>query len=115
MKKILKPRLGYFIILLSLAFLGCTPKSNSSSGTSEIKLPTRPTNSAGLQTPILSRELLFKNDSRISYCEILEGEASSYSGIRDTQLEPLASLSKAVTTAWALGSLGALAFRPGNG
>ncbi len=89
--------------LISFAFLGCVPQSNSSTSPAEVQLPTRPSDDAA----IFSRSLLYKNDSRVSYCEILEDQANTYSGVRDTQLEPLASLSKVITSAWALGTLGA--------
>ena len=58
------------------------------------------------QEIILARSLSYKSDSRISYCEVLESQPKSYSGFRDQQLVPLASLSKVITTAWALQKLG---------
>lgn len=56
---------------------------------------------------ILSRDISFKNNDHVSYCEVQGSNQKSYSGFRDQELYPLASLSKVVTTAWALKKLGA--------
>ncbi len=100
----MKQRTLTILILISFILMGCVPASESGNepGAPEFKLPIRPATDG----PIISRELLFKNDQRVSYCELIENQASTYSGIRDTQLEPLASLSKVVTSAWAIGALG---------
>jgi len=92
-------------LVLNLALAGCAP--DSTKGTPDSPgaqpLPERPSQ----QNEIFNRELLYKDDPRISYCEILDTQKSSYSGMRDLSLQPLASLSKVITTAWALEKLGA--------
>jgi len=85
--------------------LGCAPGS-SDSGRPESgvhTLPERPSQ----QNEVFNRNLLYKNDPRVSYCEILDNQSSSYSGMRDLTLQPLASLSKLITSSWALEILGA--------
>lgn len=95
-----------FSVILGMYFLlsGC---AESSSGTPDVSahgaLPERPEQSG----EIFNRDLLFKNDPRVSYCEIIESQTKTYSGMRDTELQPLASLSKVITSAWALEKLGA--------
>jgi D-alanyl-D-alanine carboxypeptidase len=54
----------------------------------------------------LNRSIPNMNDSRISYCESVNGEVGKYNGVRDTQKYPLASVSKVFLTAWALDKLG---------
>lgn len=46
------------------------------------------------------------NNASISYCETVNGDAGKYSGIRDLKKYPLASVSKAFLSAWALDTLG---------
>ena len=86
------------------ALVGCAPSAGARTpqSTSEIELPTRPSDTVN----ITAREMIFENDERISYCEILENQTNSYTGIRDTQLEPIASLSKVITSAWAIATYG---------
>lgn len=48
-----------------------------------------------------TRNLLYQQDSRVSYCEVLQ-DSTNYSGFRDTKPYPLASLSKVVTSSWVL-------------
>lgn len=93
------------IFILGFALFGCAPDSTSGtpSGTGVQPLPERPSQ----QNEVFNRELLYKNDPRVSYCEILDNQKNSYSGMRDLSLQPLASLSKVITTAWALEKLGA--------
>lgn len=95
---------SFFFLLLILGVSGCVPgaSSDANPATTTPVLPERPST----QSEIFNRDLLFKNDPRISYCEMIENRSSTYSGMRDTQLEPLASLSKVITTAWALEKLG---------
>lgn len=92
------------LFLVIFAAFGCAPDSSSSNqeNNSQPTLPERPSK----QNEIFSRDLLYKNDPRISYCEMIENQNSSYSGMRDLSLQPLASLSKVVTTAWVLDKLG---------
>lgn len=91
-----------FILILGL--WGCAPEvsSTSVSPSAPLVLSERPSQ----QAEILSRHLLYQNDPRISYCEILNSQSDSYSGLRDTNLEPLASLSKVITSVWSLEKLG---------
>lgn len=56
---------------------------------------------------ILARDLKYKNDPTISYCEITENLSQSYSGYRDLKPYALASVSKVFLSAWALKTLGA--------
>lgn len=91
------------LILSSFVFLGCAPASSSSPEAQQIQLPAHPDSENG----VAARALLFKNDARVSYCEILNNDSKTYSGFRDTSLEPLASLSKVITTTWAAEVLGA--------
>ncbi len=94
------------LFLVVLVTLGCAPDS---SGTGQpnpgggVDLPERPSQ----QNEVFKRELLYKNDPRVSYCEILDNQSSSYSGMRDLSLQPLASLSKIITSSWVLEKLGA--------
>lgn len=101
-------RVFSFLFLLQLVLLGCAPETSSDQKTDALRtqpaLPERPTQQP---TAIFNRDLLFQNDARISYCEIVENHTATYSGMRDMRLEPLASLSKMVTTAWALEQMGA--------
>lgn len=54
----------------------------------------------------LNRSIPHMNDSRITYCESVNGESGQYNGIRDLKKYPLASVSKMFLTAWALDKLG---------
>lgn len=94
-----------FSALLSSVFLfSCSPDFSSQAGGRQItELVQRPSKEV---PSIIARELNFQNDERISYCEILSSDKKSYSGYRDQKLYPLASLSKVITTAWALKKLG---------
>ncbi len=94
-----------FIILFSTLFLlSCTPEvSGQPNGYSKSDLIQRPSKDAAA---IIARDLNFQNDERISYCEGLSSNTKFYSGYRDQKLYPLASLSKLITTAWALKKLG---------
>ncbi len=56
---------------------------------------------------ILARDLKYKNDPTISYCEITENITQSYSGYHDLKPYALASVSKIFLSAWALKTLGA--------
>lgn len=55
---------------------------------------------------VLSRDLKYKNDPTISYCEITENNSQSYSGFRDLKPYALASVSKVFLSSWALKTLG---------
>ncbi|MBC7421303.1 MAG: D-alanyl-D-alanine carboxypeptidase [Bdellovibrio sp.] len=105
-KKPAKRHIGFkfycVFFLCAPGFLGCAPQSNSSEKATKIQLPTRPATNAD----VFSRNILNQNDPRVSYCEILENNTASYTGVRDTQLEPLASLSKVITSAWAMDTRG---------
>lgn len=91
-------------LLFLFIIYGCAPADSSRQSGVEVKsLPERPL-SAG--ESLLRRELQNTADPRISYCEILGNDNSTYSGIRDTTLQPLASLSKVITSSWALEQLG---------
>lgn len=96
-----------FFIPILIAFIftsACAPEASSDATTKSdsADLVKRPTG----QAAILARSLDFKNDDRISYCEVLGSDTATYSGFRDQSLLPLASLSKLITTAWALKKLG---------
>ncbi len=93
----------YLLILGFFYLAGCGGAESSNSPVAKTtSSPERPSSDA----IILSRSLPFQNDSRISYCEVLSSDNKSYSGYRDQVRHPLASLSKVVTTAWALRKLG---------
>ncbi len=92
----------FFFIAVVTAAMGCAPSADSRSTRSG----TEPLQRPAVDAAILMRELPSVHDSRVSYCEILENSNSTYSGFRDTQLQPLASLSKMITAAWAIDQLG---------
>lgn len=96
-----KRQLLLYFTLVFFAY-GCAPSADSTSQISTYILPQRPTHSEA----ILNRDLPYQHDPRISYCEMTENNNSTYSGFRDLQLEPLASLSKIITSAWAVEQLG---------
>lgn len=52
------------------------------------------------------RDLLFKNDPTVSYCEVNLDRMDRYSGIKDHQLYPIASISKVFLSAFAFERLG---------
>ncbi len=94
------------VLLLPLltVILACEPQGSAGlSDGGQIQLIQRPSLD---EAAIISRELDYQNDDRISYCEVLATEPGSYSGYRDQKLYPLASLSKVITTAWVLKKLG---------
>lgn len=91
------------LILTSILLLfSCAPATETGESAANANVLVRPNVSGS----ILYRALPFKEDSRISYCEVLNEDMSTYSGMRDMQLEPLASLSKLITSVWALEKLG---------
>lgn len=95
-------------IQIAVVFLSACAQDNSETSYTKPEAPAadplvRPTQQ---QEVVLARTLPFKSDTRISYCEILSTQPTSYSGYRDQKVYPLASLSKVVTTAWALKKLG---------
>lgn len=97
-------KISFIILFSSLFFLSCTPEvSGQLNGYGKSDLIQRPSKDAAA---IIARDLNFQNDERISYCEGLSSNTKSYSGYRDQKLYPLASLSKLITTAWALKKLG---------
>lgn len=53
-----------------------------------------------------TRNLMYKNDPTISYCESTGGDINTYSGYRDLKPYALASVSKIFLSAWALNKLG---------
>jgi serine-type D-Ala-D-Ala carboxypeptidase/endopeptidase (penicillin-binding protein 4) len=96
----------FLTLFCSLIFLllSYAPAGNSISAENKIEppvteLPQRPEEA---NEHVKNRELLVKNDSRISYCEILENQSATYTGYHDNQMLPLASLSKVLTSAWAM-------------
>ena len=92
------------IFILGLFFaVGCSDGAGPTTPRSLTKLLVERPSTADV---ISSRTLPFQEDRRISYCEVLGSEKKSYSGFRDQSLYPLASLSKVVTTAWAIKKLG---------
>ncbi len=96
------------VLAASVFLLGCTPELSSQNtghtpGLRTTELVQRPSKEV---PSIIARDLSFQNDERISYCEVLSSDKKSYSGYRDQRLYPLASLSKVITTAWALKKLG---------
>ncbi len=112
-----------FLAFSIMAFTGCQPSEDGSSSGEGIETPLvknvdpnrrfdqsviSPVNnqiqpSASGQ---LNRKIPNLNDSSITYCESVNGEAGRYNGVRDTKKYPLASVSKVVLTAWALDKLG---------
>lgn len=96
-------KLPSFLFLFLLILSGCGDGSSTPILHSDlILIPDRPSTAA----IILSRAIDYKTDNRISYCEVLSTDNRTYSGFRDQELYPLASLSKVITTAWALKKLG---------
>ncbi len=98
------PMKRFSILFWSLFFLnlGCAPQASSEQ---------KKNLSTPIQRPVegqntIHRNLQIQNDLRISYCEVIDQQNETYSGLRDSQLFPLASLSKVVTSAWALSKLG---------
>lgn len=97
-------KISFLTLPLLTLLLGCDPNgSGRIAEAGRIQLIERP---SADEAAIISRELDYQNDDRISYCEVLASDSSSYSGYRDLKLYPLASLSKVVTTAWVLKKLG---------
>ena len=95
---------SFTILFSSLFLLSCTPGfSGQTNSLGKSVLVQRPSKDAA---SIIARDLTFQNDERISYCEVLSTDNNTYSGYRDQKLYPLASLSKIITTAWALKKLG---------
>lgn len=92
-----------YLFLIFWMLSGCADNSSSEATGNQTPISIdRPSNAA----VILSRPIDYKNNQNISYCEVLASEKQSYSGYRDQNLYPLASLSKVITTAWALEKLG---------
>ncbi len=92
------------LLFLAALLLGCEPQSaRQLDAENQINSIQRPSADAAA---IITRSLPFQDDNRISYCEVLSNDNRSYSGFRDQKLYPLASLSKVITTAWALKKLG---------
>ena len=90
--------------LILTLILACEPHSSSRlSDVGQIDLIERPSLE---EAAIIARNLPYQDDDRISYCEVLATDKTSYSGYRDQKLYPLASLSKVITTAWVLKRLG---------
>jgi D-alanyl-D-alanine carboxypeptidase/D-alanyl-D-alanine-endopeptidase (penicillin-binding protein 4) len=104
-----KKNLIFSILILGLFFFtACANDAGEELGPAAPQLPTGPSiiTRPTQQDVILARDLPFRNDQRISYCEVLSSNDSTYSGYRDQKVYPLASLSKLITTAWALKKLG---------
>lgn len=99
----------FFIFVLS----GCQPNAKSDSVPENDNISVRfdqsqilPIDSEIITQSQNSRRLPNLNDSRISYCESIDGESGQYSGLLDQQKYPLASVSKVFVSAWALQILG---------
>jgi D-alanyl-D-alanine carboxypeptidase/D-alanyl-D-alanine-endopeptidase (penicillin-binding protein 4) len=113
-----------FLAFSITAFTGCQPSSQDGSATGEgIDTPLvknidskrrfdqsiiSPVNNQIQQSASgqFNRNIPNMNDSRITYCESVNGESGKYNGVRDTKKYPLASVSKIFLTAWALDKLG---------
>ncbi len=54
----------------------------------------------------MNRSIPGIDDSRVTYCESVDGDAEKYNGVRDSQKYPLASLSKMFLSAYAIDKLG---------
>jgi serine-type D-Ala-D-Ala carboxypeptidase/endopeptidase (penicillin-binding protein 4) len=113
----------FLILFLAFSVMACQPSQDGSSSGEGIDTPlvhqddtTRrfdqslisPVNNQIQQSPSnqFNRSIPNMNDSRISYCESVNGEVGKYNGVRDTKKYPLASVSKVFVTAWALDKLG---------
>ncbi len=92
----------HFISALLILSTAC---SNSNS---EAESPQAVTviDSTVVRSQTNTRNLLYKNDSTISYCESTGGDINTYSGYRDLKPYALASVSKIFLSAWALNKLG---------
>ncbi len=112
-----------FLTSFLMAFTGCQPSRDGESSGEGLDTPLvhnadinrrfdqsiiSPVNNQIQQSASgqLNRSIPHMNNSRISYCESVNGEAGKYNGVRDTQKYPLASISKVFLTAWALDKLG---------
>ncbi len=96
----------HFISALLILSTACS-NSNLSSN-SEAKSPHAVTtiDSTVVRSQTNTRNLLYKNDPTISYCESTGGDINTYSGYRDLKPYALASVSKIFLSAWALNKLG---------
>ena len=98
----LKLAISYLSVFILL--VGCQPDSSGSDFDEQItpqSLVSKP-----VQPNKLSRELKYKNDQTVSYCEVPLNDLGKYSGYRDLKLYPSASLSKVFLSAWVLNRLG---------
>lgn len=94
---------GVYLLVFSV-LVGCQPESSGS----DFEGPISPQSlvSKPAQPNKLTRDLKFKNDQTVSYCEVPLNDFSRYSGYRDLKLYPSASVSKVFLSAWALKKLG---------
>lgn len=95
-------------LLISVAIVllaGCKPSSGSSSP--EVVYTPKKEELIQVQPGAqVARNLLYKNDSTVSYCESSLDGTQNYSGYRDHKLYPSASVSKVFLSAFALSRLG---------
>ncbi len=94
------------VIYLSgfIVLAGCQPETSGSDFDNEINPQSLVSKPA--QPNKLSRDLKFKNDQTVSYCEVPLNDLTKYSGYRDLKLYPSASVSKVFLSAWVLNKFG---------
>ena len=96
-------------LLISVAFIvlaGCKPASDSSSIPEMVYTPKKEDLIKAQPAQAPARNLLYKNDNTVSYCESSLDGTQNYSGYRDHKLYPSASVSKVFLSAFALSRLG---------
>lgn len=97
-------------LLISVVFVvvaGCKPSGSDSSTFPNVAYSPKKEDLIQVQPAAPAvRDLLYKNDSTVSYCEASLDGTQNYSGYRDHKLFPSASVSKVFLTAFALSRLG---------
>ena len=97
-------KLAAIYILGFIVLVVCQPESSGSDFDGQVSPQSLVSKPA--QSNKLTRDLKFKNDPTVSYCEVPLNDFSRYSGYRDLKLYPSASVSKVFLSAWVLKKLG---------
>jgi hypothetical protein len=97
-------RTFFFLVTMAIALMSCAKSTEGYQDAGAQAIDSTVQRPSG---PVIeSRPLLYKEDTRISYCESTSGSEASYSGYRDLKPYPLASVSKIFLTSWVLSTLG---------
>ncbi|MFZ3231590.1 MAG: D-alanyl-D-alanine carboxypeptidase [Pseudobdellovibrio sp.] len=102
----------YLFIAIGLFFISGCAQDSSGAATlntqqnSQLNVPQDSPLRPSEAEMVITRPIAYQSDSRISYCEVTLSKQNTYTGFRDQTMYPLASLSKVITTAWALKKLG---------